>query len=309
MKKGLGGWVQIFKGGRQVDASGRPHNGDALIQQAVANFNAADHEPPAVIGHPKTDDPAYAWVSDLRSVVTNGATFLEAKFRDVAPSFEAMVKDGLYKKRSAAFYPDGSLRHVGFLGAAPPAVKGLANVAFREGDGPTFEFSDDAGAGFNPDPTPLTLSPEDNTMNEIEELKQKLAAAETAKEAAETQAKTFKEQADQATLTFAEAEHTRQREAIASTIEQGIKDGKILPAWKTMGLATFMEGLAGVESKGAVLTFAEGDKRDTVDQAGWFNRFIATFSAHPLFKEMVKPVSQGPAFADGCDFSELTKHV
>jgi hypothetical protein len=44
---------------------------------------------------------------------------LMAKHRQVQPEFSEMVKSGLYKKRSASFYPDGSLRHIGFLGAQP----------------------------------------------------------------------------------------------------------------------------------------------------------------------------------------------
>jgi hypothetical protein len=67
---------------------------------------------------------------------------LLAKFKQVEPSFADMVKRGLFKKRSAAFYPDGSLRHIGFLGAMPPAIKGLPDVAFAEADALTFDFSD-----------------------------------------------------------------------------------------------------------------------------------------------------------------------
>ncbi|MDP1995112.1 MAG: hypothetical protein Q8K40_07690, partial [Ignavibacteria bacterium] len=36
------------------------------------------------------------------------------------------------KKRSVSLNPDNSLRHVGFLGAALPAVKGLADLQFAE---------------------------------------------------------------------------------------------------------------------------------------------------------------------------------
>ncbi len=41
-------------------------------------------------------------------------------------------QEGRYKKVSIALYPDLSLRHVGFLGAQPPAVKGLAQAAFAD---------------------------------------------------------------------------------------------------------------------------------------------------------------------------------
>jgi len=141
--KGFNGWIEIFKGGRQTDSQGVEHDGNALIDKAVATFNASRHEPPAVIGHPAHDAPAYGWVEGLRKDVRNGTAFLSAKFKQVVPEFEEMVKSGRFKKRSAAFYPDGSLRHVGFLGATPPAVKGLAEVAFGEGDATVFEFAED----------------------------------------------------------------------------------------------------------------------------------------------------------------------
>jgi len=136
--KGFNDWIPIFQGGRQTDSAGCVHDGDALIDKALATFNAAKHEPPVVIGHPVENAPAYGWVEGL----TKQGNLLLAKFKQVEPSFADMVKRGLFKKRSAAFYPDGSLRHVGFLGAVPPAVKGLPDVAFAESNAMTFEFSD-----------------------------------------------------------------------------------------------------------------------------------------------------------------------
>ena len=126
--KGFDDFVPIFKGGKQTDSHGREHNGDALIDKAVAKFDPSHHEPPIVIGHPKQNSPAFGWVKDLKKV----GKLLYAKFKDVVPEFENMVKKGLFKKRSASFYPDGELRHVGFLGAMPPAVKGLADIEFDE---------------------------------------------------------------------------------------------------------------------------------------------------------------------------------
>lgn len=138
--KGFDDWIPIFQGGRQVDSNGVGHDGDTLIDTAVSTFNAARHEPPVVVGHPKENGPAFGWVEGLKR---QGDTLL-AKFKQVEPAFADMVKRGLFKKRSAAFYPDGSLRHVGFLGAAPPAVKGLPDVAFADADAMTFEFVDEA---------------------------------------------------------------------------------------------------------------------------------------------------------------------
>ena len=126
--KGFDNWIEIFRGGKQIDSAGREHDGDAIINLAVKNFDAKTHEPPLVVGHPQNNAPAFGWVQGLKE---SGGRLL-AKFKDVVPEFEAIAKQGLYKKRSASFYPDGRLRHVGFLGAAPPAVKGLADLKFDD---------------------------------------------------------------------------------------------------------------------------------------------------------------------------------
>lgn len=137
------GWMEIFKGGKQVDSSGREHDGDAIIERALNNFNAAEHEPPLVIGHPKENGPAYGWVKGLKAETVGGVKRLFAQTDQVAPEFKELVTSGRFKKRSASFYGDGRLRHVGFLGAMPPAVKGLADAAFAEGgEVTTFEFEE-----------------------------------------------------------------------------------------------------------------------------------------------------------------------
>lgn len=141
---GFSDWIQIFKGGKQTDSNGRLQDGDALIARAVATFNPLSYEPPIVIGHPRSNSPKYGLVRDLKKA----GSLLFAKFKDVVPEFENMVKSGRFKKRSASFFPDGRLRHVGFLGAMPPAVKGLSNIQFSEGGNVmSFEFTEGLDAG------------------------------------------------------------------------------------------------------------------------------------------------------------------
>jgi hypothetical protein len=144
---GFDDYIEVFAGGRQTDMSGAEHDGDALIDRAVATFDPAAHEPPAVIGHPTTDAPAYAWVEGVKSGTdAKGRKVMLAKFKQVVPEFADMVQRGLFKKRSVKFYQDGRLRHVGFLGAAPPAVKGLADIKFGSDEsGPVFEFGEATG--------------------------------------------------------------------------------------------------------------------------------------------------------------------
>jgi hypothetical protein len=137
--KGFDDWIAIFKGGPQTDSKGQVRDGDALMDKAITTFDPAHHEPPLVVGHPKDNSPAFGWVAGLKKA----GSVLYAKFKDVVPEFENLVKGGSYKKRSAAFYPDGRLRHVGFLGAVPPAVKGLADLKFEDGqEAVSFEFEE-----------------------------------------------------------------------------------------------------------------------------------------------------------------------
>jgi hypothetical protein len=145
--KGFDDYVEIFRGGMQTDSSGKEHDGDAMIEKAFASFQLQEHQPPMVVGHPKDNDPAYGWVKGLRVKEGVGVPkTLLAKFEDVVPEFEDLVAAGRYKKRSASFYPDGRLRHVGFLGAVPPAVKGLADLKFQDEEAEmlTFDFHENS---------------------------------------------------------------------------------------------------------------------------------------------------------------------
>ncbi|OYY06705.1 MAG: hypothetical protein B7Y70_16100 [Rhizobiales bacterium 35-68-8] len=139
---------QIFRAGRHTPMSGPPITfGESELEAAAAAYDPALHEAPIVIGHPKSNGPAFGWVEALK--VEDG--HLLAVPRQVDPDFCELVERGAYKKVSAAFYrPDSAgnptpgsyyLRHVGFLGALPPAVKGLRPVEFGE-DCDTVEFAD-----------------------------------------------------------------------------------------------------------------------------------------------------------------------
>lgn len=140
--------IEIFKAGKRPDASGQ------MIEiklndlvQAVTAYNPDLHEAPAVIGHPKDNAPAYAWVKGLN---IEGDT-LKAELTQIDPNFAEMVESGRFKKVSASFYLADSphnpkpgylyLRHVGFLGAMPPAVKGLRNPEFSDNEDGVVNFA------------------------------------------------------------------------------------------------------------------------------------------------------------------------
>lgn len=136
-------WFEIFKAGKHTSSNGvtREYTVEDC-QKIVDNYNSnvTNHEAPIVIGHPKDNDPAFGWIEKLKLV---GDTIL-AKPKQVVKEFAEAVQKGLYKKRSISLYPDLTLRHVGFLGAVPPAVKGLADLKFNDASEPElFEFNED----------------------------------------------------------------------------------------------------------------------------------------------------------------------
>jgi len=139
--KGLTDWFEIFRTGTWTDAAGNTREWTAAdLDTIIANYDPNTEEAPLVIGHPETDSPAYGWVEGVKRV----GEVLLAKGKNVVSEFEEMVKQGLFKKRSVRLTPDGtSLLHIGFLGAAAPAVQGLKNIGFKANEKAVYiEFSD-----------------------------------------------------------------------------------------------------------------------------------------------------------------------
>ncbi len=133
---------EIFKPGKQTASNGVSLEfTEDMLKAAAAAYDPALHEAPIVVGHPKDNHPAYGWIKSLSYADGN----LIASPDQLDPEFSEMVDAGRFKKRSASFYlPDSPsnpkpgtlyLRHVGFLGAQPPAVKGLKDVSFSEEEG------------------------------------------------------------------------------------------------------------------------------------------------------------------------------
>ena len=140
--RGLADWVEIFRAGTHTDSAGVQRTyAQADLDQIVANHQPGT-EAPLVIGHPTTDAPAWGWTDALRRVGDS----LQMRVRDVHPQFEAGVEAGRYRKRSVRIAPGANgweLLHVGFLGAAPPALK-LAPIAFRAAPGAISDYEMDA---------------------------------------------------------------------------------------------------------------------------------------------------------------------
>lgn len=149
--KGLTDWFPVFIGGEQTDARGNTHNWtDDDLDQIVTNSNQriADNiysGAPLVVGHPKTDDPAFGWVESVKRV---GST-LYAKATKLHDKFAEGVQSGLWPNRSVRIGKDDNghyLRHIGFLGGKPPAVEGMDPVYNQDTEateGEVFDFEAD----------------------------------------------------------------------------------------------------------------------------------------------------------------------
>lgn len=132
---------EIFRTGNHTSSQGATLAFAEMDLAVIAKgYDPSLHQAPIVVGHPKQDGPAYGWV---KSLAVSGDRLVCVP-EQVNPEFADLVKAGSYKKVSAAFYQPSSpnnptpgayhLRHVGFLGAEAPAVKGLKAIEFSEAD-------------------------------------------------------------------------------------------------------------------------------------------------------------------------------
>lgn len=138
--------IPFFRSGRHTDNKGNTHEFTESELRAVAsNYKPSVFKTPLVIGHPKNDDPAYGHVNSIEFDESTKELVAIAEATDVA--FAEAVNAGKYGtdgKISPAWYARGNPhnpiqnglypRHIGFLGAVPPAVKGLSPLEFNDGN-------------------------------------------------------------------------------------------------------------------------------------------------------------------------------
>ncbi|MGE4545833.1 MAG: hypothetical protein AB7D06_17210 [Pedobacter sp.] len=309
--------VHIFKPGKYMATNGQTYEfTEAMLQASAAAYDPQLHEAPIVLGHPKHDDPAYGWISKLE--FADGQ--LWGNPDQVDPGFAELHRGGRYKKRSASFYsPDDPrnpvpgvfyLRHLGVLGAQPPAVKGLKAANFADGEAPvTLEFGDwnDRTIArvlrkmknffieqFGKDkadqlidewdleeittealrPEPVKAEPVNPEFGEPprKDLPMRLTPEEIAAKEAELVER-------EAALGLKEA--AGRKAADAAFAEQLVKDGKLLPQHKPF-VTDFLEAIEGNQVE---VAFSEGKK---VSPREAFCQFLEDLGSHPLFKEMTR---------------------
>jgi hypothetical protein len=325
-KPGFAGkWIEAFSVGSHVGHTidGTPVTLNVTpdyLNQLATNFDVNLHEPPAVIGHPKHDDPAFGWISGVR---VKGDK-LELQFADVEPQFEQMVQSGLFKKRSLRLYADAAeapggkvpqIRHCGFLGAQPPAVKGLANISLSEADkSVAFEIDGDItfseGEGMT-DAEKKALE-EATKRGVLEFLKEKLgfgdklvastsfgeadaqrivdAAVSSVTTKFETEMTALKDENRRLTDAVNSQTGSTARRDVVQFCEEMISSGK-LPLPLKDRMVNFMEALASVpEKKVTVIEFSEEggrqvEKKTESTLLAELQNFVRSFKPYVQFGE------------------------
>ncbi len=327
-----GNWIEVFRAG-DYGERGNWTAGD--LDRLAATYDARLHAAPVVLGHPADDAPAYGWVKRLR----RAGESLWAQLEKVDPALEALLRAGRFAQRSVALYKQFPLtggpylRHLGFLGAAPPEVKGLAPLRFVDAEFQAIEanFQPIAPISFmpeelmvgpkskldsfiehlrsffvldapNPTATPPGVGPADPSpapSSGAEAFAERLAALEQRLDAV-AGAKAAAEQK------LNDSEAARQQEQIANFVESLRSRGRFPPMFERWGVREFMERLTRVEETGK--NACPTDPKESASGTDipvcqptllvWFQEFLAKLPAVIEFREITASEAHGSRVAN-----------
>ncbi|MBI1353267.1 MAG: hypothetical protein GC160_02895 [Acidobacteria bacterium] len=291
----LDGWIEVFRAG-DYGAKGEWTADD--VARIAASYDRSYHESPLVLGHPKTDAPAYGWVDQLKA---EGGTLL-AKLRDVPAELGEAVRAGRWRKRSVALYRDLDgkgpyLRHLGLLGAEPPAVKGLQPAFGEAGDAAFLEIEQEARKTMDLSEVRRAMSEALTEFGERLGLKKPEATAEAVKAAVAEQAAAIRAELETG---FSEREKEMQKsidelkaanEKISRSgaenellqfVEKAANEGRLTPA--ALPAAKALAALLAGHS--TTVEFGEGDAKKSVTAGALFGELLAKLPVKVEFREL-----------------------
>lgn len=261
--------IEIFREGTHVDDAGVARTYSAAdIDAMAAAYDPALHDAPLTIGHPASDEPRWGHVAGLQAVnAADGKRTLVMTAADVQPAFAEAVLDRRFPKRSTAFYPPADprnpkpggwyVRHVGFLGAQPPAVRGLADL-------PRTQFADEgAGLVCFSEPATTHQPTKDDPMDET--LQAQLDAEKKAREQAEARAR----EADERLAANLNAQRTAQHAEHVQFAEAQLKAGKLTKT-EVPELVAALDQAAAAE----VVQFGEGSDKKPLAPVAFIKRLV-----------------------------------
>lgn len=213
------------------------------------SYNPEEDEAPIVVGHPVDNSPAYGWVSSLE-VTPDGKLVADAPDEKLQSDFLNAVKEGRYKKRSISLTPDGKLRHIGFLGGAAPAVKGLADIQFSQPSSAIIEFdlevnnegSDNSTASDSTNGNSSTANQSlDSISSKIDELSKSLS--DLNQSFSENKTDELKSKIDSLQSQFVDLQSKINKDDFNSLLDEKISQGQLTPAIKekVLAVSNFME--------------------------------------------------------------------
>ena len=230
------GRIAIARAGSFIDSQGRPQRfSEADLDAIATSYNPRNREAPLVFGHPAVSDPAFGWV---KSVHREGKK-LFAQIAQIPDEVRKLVQDGRYRYVSMSLMPDRkTLRHVGLLGAAVPAIDGLGPVSLSgDNDAITINFSTGGD------------------MPTIEELQSRVTALEAERDDLKGKLEASSAVAAKTASDFAAYKNGIEVKAREGRIDSLIKDGKVKPAER----ARCLNFAAMLAESGGTLDFAAAD--------------------------------------------------
>jgi polyhydroxyalkanoate synthesis regulator phasin len=307
--------IHIFRAGQHTSSGGSTLDFTEDTLKAVAqSYDPQLMQAPIVVGHPTDNGPAFGWISGIEFSEKG----LHAVPDQINADFAEMVSKGSYKKVSASFYgPDAAsnptpgqyyLRHVGFLGAMPPAIKGLEAIQFNEADD-YVEFSLDNEGDEPGDKLMERLLAKVATVFDLTPQKTKPAnfvetlTGEGEMTPEEIKAASDKLEADQKTHDNAVAEFSEKQKAalalatqahnaaLGARVDALVEAGTILPA-QAASLKSFAEGI----DRESVVEFGEGEDIKKESAVEFLFGLLASKKEGPDFSERSRD-DQDPANA------------
>lgn len=259
--------LHLFRAGTYTDMHGREITITRQdLAASAAAYDSGLHQAPIVVGHPKDNSPAFGWLAGLSA---NGED-LEGEPIQVDPAFAEAVRAGRYKTRSASFWPPEHpgnpkpgvwyLRHLGFLGGAAPAVKGLRGADLAETDAQTITID------FSDEDQQMPKTTDRVGTDDVPTLPVDLAARE-AELATREQALAAREAA------LAAAEAAGRRAQVAAFAEGLANEARLRPA----DVPRITEIILALTEHAAepAACFAEGEGAAPVDAATWLRGWLA----------------------------------
>ena len=267
--------LAIARTGHFTDSQGRPQSfSEADLDAIATSYNSKNREAPLVFGHPAVSDPAFGWVKSVHREGKN----LFAQIAQIPDAVRQLVQDGRYKYVSMSLMPDRkTLRHVGLLGAAVPAIDGLGPVSLSGGN----------------DAVTINFAQGDGTMT-VEELQAQVKALTTERDDLKGKLEAEKSAAAKTASDFAAYKNGIEGKAREARIDALVKSGRVKPADRAYHL-NFAASLAGVE-----VTFDFAAPDGTVEKLSAEERYFRELEARePLSVVMDFSAGVTPAHVSG----------